>query len=76
LTTLAGHIAQAVENTRLLEESEVRFARERALGEATDRVRRSGDVERILETAAAELAQYLQTHTVSVHVGSSNAEAS
>jgi len=69
LTSIASHIAQAAENTRLLEESEIRFARERALAEATDNVRRRTEVEHILETAAAELAQYLQASAVSVRVG-------
>ncbi|MFN8596475.1 MAG: PAS domain S-box protein [Anaerolineae bacterium] len=69
LTGIASHIAQAAENTRLLEESEIRFARERALAEATGKIRRSSEVERIVETAAAELARYLQTRSVSVRVG-------
>ena len=69
LTSLAGHIAQAAENARLLEESEIRFARERALTEATDKIRRSADVDRILEAAAAELAQYLQASAVAVRIG-------
>jgi GAF domain-containing protein len=69
LTSIASHIAQAAENTRLLEESEIRFARERALAEATDNIRRRTEVEHILETAAAELGQYLQASAVSVRVG-------
>ncbi len=68
LSSIASHIAQAAENTRLLEESEARLARERALAEATDKIRRRTEVNHILETAAAELAQYLQASTVSVRV--------
>lgn len=68
LTSMASHIAQAAENTRLLEESETRLARERALAEATDKIRRRTEVNHILETAAAELAQYLQASAVSVRV--------
>ncbi len=70
LTSIASHIAQAAENTRLLEESEIRFARERALGEATDKIRRSAEVEHILQSAAEELAHYLQASAVSVRLGS------
>jgi PAS domain S-box-containing protein len=70
LTSIAGHIAQAAENTRLLEVTQERFARERALAEATDKIRRSTEVERVLETAAAELARYLNANTVAVHMSS------
>ncbi len=70
LESLAGHVAQAAENARLLDESQARFARERALGEATDKIRRSSEVEDILQAAAEELAHYLQVPTIGVRLGS------
>ncbi len=72
LESIAGHVAQAIENARLLEETETRFARERALGEATDKIRRPNDVERILETAAQELARYLQASSIQVRLGAAH----
>jgi GAF domain-containing protein/HAMP domain-containing protein len=71
LDSIAGHVAQAAENARLLEVTEERFTRERALGEATDRIRHRTEVKLILETAAQELAQYLQASVVRVRLGAS-----
>ncbi len=68
LESIAGHVAQAAENVRLLSVTEERFARERALGEATDRVRRRTEIESILETAATELARYLNASQVAVRL--------
>ena len=66
LESLAGHVAQAAENARLLTETEERLLRERTLSEATDRVRRRTAVDAILESAAAELARYLDSPRVTV----------
>ncbi len=66
LDSIAGHVAQAVENARLVEEAEERAARERALADATERVRSKADVERILQTAAEELARHLNAARVAV----------
>jgi len=72
LEAIADHVAQAAENARLLDETRARFARERALADATDRIRRRTEVDQILETAAAELAHYLQASAVKVQVGTSD----
>ncbi|HZY44825.1 MAG TPA: GAF domain-containing protein [Anaerolineae bacterium] len=69
LTSIAGHIAQAIENARLLQVTEERFARERDLSESTDKIRRKTDVEQILQTAAEELARHLQATRVAVSIG-------
>jgi PAS domain S-box-containing protein len=71
LESLAGHVAQAAENARLLDETQARFARERALGSATEKIRSRSDVEHILKTAAEELAHYLQASAINVRLGSS-----
>ncbi len=70
LTSIAGHIAQAIENARLLQVTEERFARERVLSESTDKIRRKTDVEHILQTAAEELARHLQATRVAVRMSS------
>ncbi len=72
LASIAGHVAQAAENARLLNETEGRLARERALGEATDKIRRRSEVEHILQTAAEELARYFQASHVAVHIESTS----
>ena len=68
LESIASHVAQAAENVRLLAVTEERFARERALGEATDRVRRRNEIEEILEAAATELARYLNASHIAVQL--------
>jgi hypothetical protein len=68
LESIAGHAATAAENARLLLVTQERFAREHALAEATDKVRRNTEVERALETAAAELAHYLNARTITVRL--------
>ncbi len=68
LESIAGHVAQAAENARLITESEERLARERALTEATEKVRQRNDIDSILETAAAELARYLNANRIAVRL--------
>jgi GAF domain-containing protein/CHASE3 domain sensor protein len=57
--TIAEELALALENTRLLEETQRRAAREQLLGQVTARMRESLDLETILETAAGEMRQVL-----------------
>jgi len=56
-TALAGPAATALENVRLLEATQRRAERERLIRQITTRVRAAGDIQGILETTAAELAQ-------------------
>lgn len=70
ISRIADHVAQSAENARLIEETEVRFARERALHESTDKIRRHAEVERILQTAAEELSRHLNTSRVAVRLSS------
>ena len=74
LESLAGHVAQAAENARLLTVTEERLLRERALSEATDRIRRRTAIESILESAATELARYLDTTRVTVRFSQDQAQ--
>jgi hypothetical protein len=68
LDSIAGHIAQASENARLIAETEDRLTRERALAEATEKVRQRSEIEAILETAATELARYLNASHIAVRM--------
>ncbi len=68
LETLAGHIAQAAENARLVEQAEERAWRERTLSASTDKIRSQTDMEHILQAAAEELARHLKAARVAVRL--------
>jgi GAF domain-containing protein len=68
LNSIATHVAQAAENARLIAATEERLTRERTLAEATEKVRQRSEVEAILQTAATELARYLNASHVAVHL--------
>jgi GAF domain-containing protein len=56
---LADQAAVAIDNRRLLAETERRAAREHLIGSVTARMRESLDLETVLKTAAAEMRQAL-----------------
>jgi len=59
LTTVAGEVAQMVENARLLEQTQLRAARETQLNQIARKIRRANDIDLILKIAAEELGQAL-----------------
>jgi PAS domain S-box-containing protein len=59
LTDIAGHIAQAVENARLIEQTQRTASRERMINEINARVRQTVTIDSILETAVKELGKSL-----------------
>jgi GAF domain-containing protein len=61
LQAVADQAAVAVQNIRLLEETQRRAERERLIHEITSKIRRSPNVSTILQTAVEELGQALQT---------------
>ena len=63
---IAGQIALAIENARLLEDSQRRAAREQTLNELTTRLSRSLDVETLLQNAVRELHKLPQVTDASV----------
>ena len=67
--TVVDQMALAIENARLLEETQRRAEREQALSNVTARFTRSLNVDGLLRTAVRELGQLLQIDEVSVHVG-------
>jgi GAF domain-containing protein/HAMP domain-containing protein len=75
LDSIAGHVAQAAENARLIAESEERLARERALTEATEKIRQHNEIDSILETAATELARYLNANRIAVRMATPGEQA-
>jgi len=66
--SVSRQLALALENSRLLEETQRRAARERLVGEITSRVRETMDVETVLKTAADEMRQSLGLNRVAVRL--------
>jgi GAF domain-containing protein len=73
---VSTQIGLALENARLLEETQRRAEREQTLSEITTRFTRSLDVDTLLRTAVRELGQLLQADEISVHMGHSDGSAS
>ncbi len=66
---IGEQIALALENARMLAETEERAARERLISEMTARLTRSLDVDALLDTAVRELARLPEVAEVAVYVG-------
>jgi GAF domain-containing protein/HAMP domain-containing protein len=66
---VSTQVALALENARLLEESQRRAQRERMLSEMTARFTRSLDFDAVLQAAARELGRLSGVVEASVHVG-------
>jgi PAS domain S-box-containing protein len=59
MVTFSQQLALALENARLLEETQRRAAREYLMGQVTTRMRETFDLETLLKTAATEMRQAL-----------------
>jgi GAF domain-containing protein len=66
---VADRLAMALENARLLEETQRRARREQLLGEMTARFTQSLDMDTLLRAAVRELGQLPNVAEASVHVG-------
>ena len=66
---MGEQIALALENARLIAETESRAARERLLSEMTSRLTRSLDMDALLDAAVRELARLPEVAEVAVYVG-------
>jgi GAF domain-containing protein len=66
---VADRLAMALENARLLEETERRARREQLLGEMTAQFTQSLDMDTLLRSAVRELGQLPNVAEASVHVG-------
>jgi len=69
LNTVAGELAQAIENARLIEQAQQRAAREAQLNQIAHKIRRATDVESILHVAAEELGLALDTSHANIRLG-------
>ncbi len=66
---VARQVALALDNNRLLEETNRRIAEEQTLGEITTRLGRTLDFDTLIQTATRELSQLPDVAEVSVYVG-------
>ncbi|HUX77464.1 MAG TPA: GAF domain-containing protein [Anaerolineae bacterium] len=66
---VAEQLALAADNLRLLDETQRRAARERLVGDITDRMRETLDVDTVLQTAVREMRQILDLAEAEVRLG-------
>ncbi len=69
---IAAQVALALENSRLLEETQDRAAREQIIGEITARLSRTMDIDTLLQTAARDFGALPEVAEVSVFLGKPN----
>jgi GAF domain-containing protein len=67
-TAIADRVGLAVENARLLEDSQSRAARERTIGEITSKIGSSINIRNVLQTAVEELGHLLPGSDVIVQL--------
>jgi GAF domain-containing protein/HAMP domain-containing protein len=65
---VSTQIGLALENARLLEETQRRAAHERLIGEVTARMRETLDVDTVLQTAVREIGEALGLHDVTIQL--------
>ncbi len=63
-------LSLALENTRLYEETQARAERERLISEVSTAIRRSLNIDTVLQTAAREIQAALHLEDVEIRVGS------
>ncbi len=69
LQTIAGEVALAIENARLIEQTQRAAQREKAVAEAADKIHRSMDIETVLQSAVTELQRITGRRGISVQLG-------
>jgi methyl-accepting chemotaxis protein PixJ len=65
----AERVAVALENARLIDETQKRAARERAVAEMSARIAASVDIDTILKSTAQELGKLIQDSEITVRLG-------
>lgn len=69
LSTVAGQMATALQNARLLEQVQKTARRERLIHEISSKVRQSPDINSVLETTAREVGRALNAAHATVRLG-------
>lgn len=70
LGTLGGSLAAIIANARLLEQIRIQAERERLIYEVTSKIRRSTDIQSILNTTASELIRLTGARYTKIHIRS------
>jgi GAF domain-containing protein len=69
LQTIAGEVALAIENARLIEQTQRAAQREKDIASAADKIHRSIDLDAILHTAVEEVMRITGTTEVAIQLG-------
>ncbi len=69
LQSIAGHVAQAAETARLLEQTERDAQREKAISGAADKIHRAMSMDTVLQTAIVEINRITGLAGVSIQLG-------
>jgi GAF domain-containing protein len=69
LQTIAGEVALAIDNARLIEQTQRTAQRERDIAAAADKIHRSIDLDAILQTAVEEVMRIAGTTEVAIQLG-------
>jgi len=69
LQTIAGEVALAIENARLIEQTQRTAQREKDIANAADRIHRSIDLDAILHIAVEEVMRIAGTTEVAIQLG-------
>ncbi|CAG0926666.1 Methyl-accepting chemotaxis protein McpB [Thermoflexales bacterium] len=75
LQTIAGEVALAIENARLIEQTQRAAQREKDIAGAADKIHRSVNLEAILRTAVEEVMRIAGTNEVAIQIGRAEAPA-
>jgi GAF domain-containing protein len=69
IEAVAGEVAIAIENARLIEQTERRAQREERLNQIAQQIRRTTDIQTILQTATEQLSLALDTSHAQARLG-------
>jgi GAF domain-containing protein len=72
-TSVAGHLAQAAENTRLIEQTQRTAQREKQIALAADKIHRASDLDAILQIAVSEIARITGAADVGIQLDATHA---
>jgi GAF domain-containing protein len=69
LQTIAGEVALAIENARLIEQTQRTAQREKDIASAADKIHRSSNLDAILQAAVEEVMRIAGTTDVAIQLG-------
>jgi GAF domain-containing protein len=69
LDSIAGHVAQAAENARLIEQTQHTAQREKQIAQAADKIHRASNLDGILRTAIEEVSRIVGAEDVGIQLG-------